>query len=498
MIRDSEFRVSLINSIVIALLTLLSIPMGLALAIVIHKVEIPGAKYIEPMIIIPMFISPIIWGFAWLYMYGPSGFLPRLWGDIYGVIPVGLISAIIHVPHAYVILSTALLSIDSSFEEVARIHGAGPLRTIFSILIPMMKPSIVFSAVILFVLGLEQFGVPLVLAAPIGDNVLTTYIYQLVTLGVEIPYSYIAVVASIIIYTALTLLIIQRYLVLKLSKRYVTVTGRIRGFTKIRVSRPVALALLSGVLVYIVFFIALPLAAVVARSLSPLYGSGYQITLSFYETIATSAPLRTAVVNTVLVAVIAASISIPIYLGYALTILKSRSRIESGIVDIASTLPRAMPGLVVGLAFLWLYLFTPLRPLLYSLLGLAVAYVILWSIFGIRVILTNMIQISSELEEVARVHGASQSTVLTRITIPLLRRAILVTWLIIFIYGIREYSVPVFLSTKNPVIGSTIVLLIGSGELGIIAGLATISVAITLAATVIIFKLGWKPYGAIG
>jgi iron(III) transport system permease protein len=251
-------------------------------------------------------------------------------------------------------------------------------------------------------------------------------------------------------------------------------------------------------MIYLLFIVILPLAAVVARSLSPLYGSGYQITLSFYETVASSRPLRVAVVNTILVAAIAATLALPIYLGYALTILRSRSRALSSMVDIASTLPRAMPGLVVGLAFLWLYLFTPLRPLLYSLLGLAIAYIILWSILGIRILLTNLIQISSELEEVARIHGATQNTVLARITIPLLKRALLVTWLIIFIYGIREYSVPVFLSTGTPVIGSTIVLLIGSGELGIIAALATISVAITLATTVVIFKLGWKPYGALG
>jgi iron(III) transport system permease protein len=490
------FVQALVNSNIVAVLTLLAIPIGLYSAIILQKLDIPLVRRVlEPLIFSSMFVSPVIWGFGWFYMYGPSGFVPRLWGDLYGLVPVGIISALIHVPYVYVLVSTSLLSIDSSYENAARAQGAGPLRTTVRITLPLVRPALFFSAVVLYILGIEQFGLPLVLLAPLGRDVLTTYLYFLRNIDPG-DLTQFAVVGSTMLYLSVSLLLVQRYLALRWVRRYAVVSGRMRGFLQLRVRWYWASLLLAPVIVYLVVTILLPLAAVIARSVVPLYGATGGASLAVYESIFQLSYLKSAILNTILVALLSATIACVVYFAYGFIMVRGRSRALNALVDIASTAPRAMPGLVAGLAFLWFFLFTPLRPLATTLLGLAIAYVVLWSVLGTRIILANLVQLTPELEEVGRTLGASGGTVLARITIPLMKRAILIAWLISFIYGVRDYQVAIYLSTaETNVIGATIVQLFQSGDLAIIAGLSTILLIITFVATLFIIGLGWKPYG---
>ena len=134
-------------------------------------------------------------------------------------------------------------------------------------------PSIIFSTVLLIILGIEQFGIPLVLLAPWGEDVLTTYLYSIYNAYVSNPYPRMAVVASIMLYITVSLLIVQRYIVLRESRRFVTIGERARGFYVVQLSMGARVFLLVLVLLYIVFTIIVPLSSIVLRSLVPLYGS---------------------------------------------------------------------------------------------------------------------------------------------------------------------------------------------------------------------------------
>ena len=134
-------------------------------------------------------------------------------------------------------------------------------------------PSIIFSTVLLIILGIEQFGIPLVLLAPWGEDVLTTYLYSIYNAYVSNPYPRMAVVASIMLYITVSLLIVQRYIVLRESRRFVTIGERARGFYVVQLSMGARVFLLVLVLLYIVFTIIVPLSSIVLRSLVPLHGS---------------------------------------------------------------------------------------------------------------------------------------------------------------------------------------------------------------------------------
>ncbi|MEM2203663.1 MAG: iron ABC transporter permease [Sulfolobales archaeon] len=496
-LKDPGFHKALIGSLAIATLTLLAVPIALFLSIVIHKTSIPGRSVLESLILVPMFISPLVWGFAWLYAYGPAGILPRFFGDIYGLVPAGILSALIHVPNAYVIISTSLLGIDSSYEEVARIHGARAIVVMLRILIPMIRPAIIFSAIILFILGLEQFGIPLLLYTSVGGEVLTTYIYRLQVLSITPSYPREAVVASMLIYIAISLILLQRYLTMRYGRRFAVIGSRARGINRIEIGKFWSVVMLASISIYLLLVVIIPLSVLVMRSLSPLYGGKIGgITWDYYVTIFSSEYHRQIIINTIEVAIIAATLGSITSLGYSLAMLRSRHASISRFFDAASTLPRSMPGIVMGLAFLWLFLFTPLRPLIYTPLGLAMAYVVAWSIMGTRVIASSMSQLSPELEEVARIHGASPSLTLSRIVIPIIKRSILVAWLVMFIYAIRDYSIAAFLvMPQTMVAGAFLLMSFGSGEIGIISTISAVLVLMALTISALIFKLGWKPYG---
>jgi len=138
-----------------------------------------------------------------------------------------------------------------------------------------------------------------------------------------------------------------------------------------------------------------------------------------------------------------------LYLSISITAVRSSNRFLSTVADITASLPRAMPGLVAGLAFLWIYLLTPLRTIMYTYMGLALAYVTIWSALGVRIIMGSIIQISRELENVALIHGATPTQVVVRILAPLLSRSLLITWLLVFILSIREHSIPLFIATSG-------------------------------------------------
>ena len=134
--------------------------------------------------------------------------------------------------------------------------------------------------------------------------------------------------------------------------------------------------------------------------------------------------------------------------------------------------PRAMPGLVAGLALLWVFLFvpflSPLRTRRWSRSGSA--YTIVWLAYGMRLISGTLLQVGPELEEAARVAGASDLRVKRDVTVPLIKYGMLASWLLIFLIFVREYSTGIYLlGPGTEVIGSLLVSLWGTGAVDLVA-----------------------------
>jgi iron(III) transport system permease protein len=130
-----------------------------------------------------------------------------------------------HVPHAYLYISSALRSVGSDVEEAARTVGASPLQVMTSVSLPMVRPSILYACVLLFFLGLEVFGLMLVLGDPEGNMVLATYLYKLTNKLGTPSYHLMAAVAVVLICITIPLVMLQRRL-MRTANRFVTMKGK--------------------------------------------------------------------------------------------------------------------------------------------------------------------------------------------------------------------------------------------------------------------------------
>jgi iron(III) transport system permease protein len=185
---DSDFWHAFEKSTALAFgLAVISVPLGGILAFLMVRSDLPGRRILEPLLMIPVFVSPMVLAFGYVVSAGPVGFytvwFKSLFGgapwNVYSFISIIIIAGLTHVPHVYLYVSSALRSLGSDVEEAARIAGASPLSVALNVSLPMVRPALLYAAVLVIFLGFEVFGLVLVLGDPEGHLVLATYLYKL-------------------------------------------------------------------------------------------------------------------------------------------------------------------------------------------------------------------------------------------------------------------------------------------------------------------------------
>lgn len=499
---DSGFHSAFGTSLLVSCgMTLIAVPLGSLLAFLLVRTDLPGKNRLEPWLLVPIFLSPVVLAFGYVVAVGPVGFfslwtkalIGRVPWNLYSLYGMILIAGLTHVPHAFLYVSSALRSVDPSVEEAARVAGAGAWRIAATVSLPLVLPSMLFSAALIFLLGFELFGLPLVLGDPAGLLVLTTYLYKLTNLLGVPSYHLMAVVALAIVVLTFPLVYLQRRL-LGATGRFAVIGGKGQAF------RPLPLGVLrwpavAVVLLWLAGTVLLPLTGVALRSIVSQWGEGIHLsevlTLDHFRELTRYPNLVRGIVNTLLIGGIGGALSVVFYALIGLAAHRWRSGWVS-FLDYLVMLPRALPGLIVGLAFLWLFLFfKPLRPLRATLFSLWIAYTVVWLAYGLRLISASLLQVRPELEEAARVTGARQRRVYRDVTLPLIRFGLVGSWLLIFMMFVREYSTGVYLlGPGTEVIGSLIVSLWGTGALDLISALSVIEVALVGLILFIALRLG--------
>jgi len=504
---DPDFWLALTTSIKIAVaMTAIAVPVGVLLAFIIVRTDVPGRRWLEPIILIPVFMSAVVLAFGYVITLGPVGFVSQMvqstlgflpW-NIYSISSIAVIAGLTHVPHVYLYASAALRNVGADLEEAARVSGAGPWRVSVSVSLPMVGPVVLYAAVLVFFLGFELFGLPLVLGDPEGVLVLATYLYKLTNkLGVP-SYQLMAVVVVAIIVIALPLVLLQRQL-LRNASRYVSIKGKAARHHPVRLGlmRWPAFAL---VLTWFVVTVVVPIGGVVIRSLVSSWGLGINIldvlTLDHYRELSNYPGVVKAILNTVGVATIGGAAAVALYTAVAL----AGHRVNSALtrfVDYVAMVPRAMPGIVAGLAMLWIFLFfKPIAPLRATMISVWLAYTIVWFAYGMRLVSGTLLQIGKELEEAGRSVGASEGRVARDITLPLIRGGMFSAWLLIFLIFAREYSTGVYLlGPGTEVIGSLMVSLWGTGAIDLVSALAVINTLIIVTGLAIAVRFGVRLNG---
>src|SRR3954462_7171768 len=231
---DSDFWDSFKNSLIIAAaMAVISVPLGGILAFLMVRTDLPGRTWIEPLLLIPVFVSPMVLAFGYVVAAGPVGFYSvwakELFGgtpwNIYSLTAIAVIAGLTHVPHVYLYSSSALKSLGSDVEEAARMSGASPLQVMLNVSLPMIMPALAYAGVLVFFLGFEVFGLVLVLGDPEGHMVLATYLYKLTNKLGTPSYHLMAAVAVCLVMVTMPLVMLQRWL-LKSANKYVSIKGK--------------------------------------------------------------------------------------------------------------------------------------------------------------------------------------------------------------------------------------------------------------------------------
>jgi iron(III) transport system permease protein len=506
-LEDDDFWDALVTSIVVASgMTAIAVPLGVVLAFLLARTDVPGKAILEPLVLVPIFMSAVVLAFGYVVALGPVGifstFVKGLIGtvpwSIYSVTAITIIAGLTHVPHVYLYTSAALQNLGADLEEAARTTGASPLRVALTVSLPMVTPAVLYAAVLIFFLGFELFGLPLVLGDPKGILVLATYLYKLTNkLGVP-SYQLMAVVVVAIILIAIPLVYLQRRLLAQ-SNKYVSVRGKAAKRAPLRLGA-LRWPAFAVIMLWFLVTVGIPVFGILLRSFVTTWGEGVRLaevlTLAHYRDLVDYPNAIHAIVNTILIGAIGGALSVACYTAVALAMHRWRSG-WTRIADYLVMIPRAMPGLVAGLAMLWLFLFLPpLQPLRATLVSIWLAYTVVWLAYGTRLVAGTMLQIGSELEEAGRSVGGTQGRVARDITVPLVKSGMLAAWLLIFLIFAREYSTGIYLlGPGTEVIGSLMVSLWGTGAIDLVSALAVINILIISVGLGLALRLGVRLHG---
>jgi iron(III) transport system permease protein len=487
---DPDFWNAVLNSVVIATgMAVIALPLGAALAFLLTRTDLPGQRVIEVLVLIPVFVSPMVLAFGYVVSMGPVGFY-SLWAkDLFGDVPwnvyslasIAVIAGLTHVPHVYLYSSAALKSLGSDVEEAARVVGANPLRVALNVSLPMTMPALLYATVLVFFLGFEIFGLPLVLGDPEGHLVLATYLYKLTNKLGTPSYHLMAAVAVCIVAITFPLVLLQRWL-LKTAGKFVSVKGKATRQKLLPLGswKWVALALVA---LWLAFTIVVPISGITLRAFVEQWGEGIRLgdvlTLANFRQVFDQSDQVRAIVNTFLIGTLGGALAVGCYTAIGLAGHRQRGWVAK-VLDYLVLIPRAIPGLLAGLAFLWIFLFVPgLKDLRNTIFSVWLAYAVVWLAYGLRLISGALLQIGPELEESARTVGASPARVLKDVTIPLIRFGLLASWLLVFMIFEREYSTGVYLLGQGTeVIGSMLVSLWSAGAIDQVAALSLINIGL--------------------
>ena len=473
--------------------TLLATVIGVALAWICARTNTPGRRWLEPLNLVPFFMSPYVGAIAWTYLAAPrSGLLNSLLRQLglandplspYNLGGMIWVLALFFVPYIYLFSVAPLRRMDASLEEAARSAGCGVLDTARRVTLPVVLPGILSGAIIVFVSCAGEFGVPLALGHPNGTETLTTQIFVL-TQDLPAKYNRAAAAGAVLAGIAVVCVWVQRRLIAR--RDFVTVSGKATQPRLVLLGRW-KWAALGFNLVYLACAVVLPLAALLFASTARSWTGEIKpdtMTLDHYA-YALSSPVSTVGIrNSLVLSAAGATLGVVIGLFLAYIIHRTRARGRAAL-DFISTVPIGVPGIVLALGILLAYIRTPL----YSTLAiLLIGYLSRYMPYGQRNVASVLLALSPDLEQSARTAGASWWTTMRRVVVPLVWPGMVSAWLLLFVIFIRELPISILLYTAgHEVLSVAIWRFVENERATRTAALAMIQVAILLV-TVVAFR----------
>jgi iron(III) transport system permease protein len=425
------------------------------LAWLVERTDLPWRTALFTAILFPLLVPGVVMAFAWTLLFAPNaGWINVMLRGVLGLGSPGpinifsmpgliLCQGIASVPFVFLLLGAAMRTMNPALEEASSASGARPLTTFLRVTLPVLRPGVLAPLILATLVALEQFEMPLIIGFPARINVFSTRIYFELNPEDELPaYGKAAAVALLFLVAAVVLLAIYNNLI-KRADRFVTVTGKGYRPTRYPLGRWRVPALL-----FVGFYLAigaiLPAVVLVWTSFSG--GSNESLNLDAYRALFADRRFWPAVGNTFLVAGLSAGLITLVGALLAWQILRLRFP-GRALLDVVSFMSIGIPSVIAGFAVMVLHLTIPIG--LYGtvwILILAYSYRLAVST---RLSRASLMQIHAELEEASAASGGRWLDTVRRVVLPLLAPSLMASFVLLFIVGFREFTIPMVLQSED-------------------------------------------------
>lgn len=437
--------------------TLLAFP----LAWLVGRTNLYGKKFFRSLFVLTYMVPPYVGAMAWQRLMNPNvgtinQFLRTIFGlsDTPGPLNVYTLPGMIWVltcfyyPYAFITISRAMEKMDPSLEEASRISGASPVKTLFTITLPMMMPSLIAGALLVFVSAASCYGIPSIIGSPGRVHTVTTRIVEYVQLGQD-GLNDATGMAVFLMTVALIILLISDVVLAK--RQYITVSGKsvrpaIVDLRSWRIPLTIIVALFA------IFVVFIPFITIFITSFKGNVGKSVleagNFTLANWTTVFTRIETLNCLKNSLLFASVAATIGLVI--SCVMSYLLQRTRIRGrSIPNFLITLGSGTPSVVIALGLIMTMRGNFGINIYNTAYIMIIAYLVKYMMMGMRTVVSAMSQIHVSLEECSQVSGASWLRTMFRITGPLIFPSIAAGWFLIFIPSFYELSMTTLLYSST-------------------------------------------------
>ena len=437
----------------------IALPIAILLAWLIARTDVPGAMTLEFLFWLGYFLPPLPVTMGWILLMDPDYGVLNQWVahlpfvtkapfniySFWGIVWAHLTTSTIAVE--VMLLTPAFRNMDATLEEASLVSGAGVVRTIRKIVVPLMTPIVGVVLLLGIVHSLQAFELELILGFPFRFYVFSTQIHWLLT---QQPPQFAAATAlgSTILFVMVPLIALQRWGVARRS--FATVGGRYKGHKQsLRKWRwPMFFVLLAvASIITLIPLLFLSLASFMARF--GYFNISKPWTALHWSRVIEDSVFLESLKNTLVLAGATAMVSVVLFTLIAYIVIRTNF-VGRFALDMVSWLPSTLPGIILGLGLLSVFLGTPfLRPLYGSIFLLIIATVISSMTLGVQVIKGALMQLAVELEEAAKVAGGSSWNSFRDIVLPIITPSLLLVGTLSFIAAARNVSTVALISTSR-------------------------------------------------
>jgi iron(III) transport system permease protein len=470
----------------------LCLAIGAFLAWVTERTDAPLRPLIYAVSLFPLIAPGVLMASAWVLVLHPTiGIVNVAAGGLFGTegplfngySMAGMIwaQAMDQISLPFLMMAAAFRSMDPSLEEASAVAGARFSTTIRKVTLPLLLPSILAVFLLVFVRAIESFDVPAVLGIPAAVPVFATQVFLAVW---DVPQDYNVASAFGVGYLAVSLLLLYFYhRSTRASERFVTVTGKAFRPRRLQLGAWRWPLTISGLLL-LGIGVGLPVFVFVWTSFVKFYqipslSQLQHFSLDNYREILELPHTAASIYNTMVVG-ISSSLTM-VLLAATISWIVIRSRIRGRkFLDFLSFSPIAIPGTVMGLALLWLYLVVPI-PIYATIWILIVAFVGKYITVAVRSTHASLQQISVELEEVSTVSGASWGRTFRSVVLPLMAPGLVVAFIYTLSLTFKVLSMPILLgSVDTKLMSVTIYNLYQDGQYPLLSAMGVVLLLLVL------------------